>query len=208
MLSEIAQKLATQLLDTGSIKFGAFKLKLHETNPDAPLSPVYVDLRVMRSFPNVMATAVGVYREMIKDLRFEILADCPTAATPATAILSYITARPMVSPRKGDKGYGSGAKIDGAFREGQTVLVIDDLITGANSKFESIKTLEEQGLVVKDIVVLLDREQGGADQLQKAGYSLHSAMNLTDLMDYYLQENKISDEKYKEVLDYIKAQAA
>ncbi|MFC1998906.1 orotate phosphoribosyltransferase, partial [Chloroflexota bacterium] len=180
----------------------------HETNPDAPLSPIYVDLRIMRSFPNVMATAVGVYREIIKNLKFEILADCPTSATPATAILAHVTARPMISPRKGDKDYGSGAKIDGAFRKGQTVLLIDDLITGANSKFESIKTLEDHGLVVKDVVVLVDREQGGAAQLSKAGYTLHSAMNLTELMDCYLAQGKISEEKYKEVLDYIKAQAA
>jgi len=208
MISENAQKLATQLLDTGSVKFGAFKLKLHETNPDAPLSPIYVDLRIMRSFTNVMATAVEVYRELIKNLKYDLLADCPTAATPVTAILSYLTKKSMVSPRKGDKGYGSGAKIDGAFREGQTVLLIDDLITGANSKFESIKTLQDQGLVIKDVVVLVDREQGGANQLSKAGYTLHSAMMLTELLDYYLKENKISDEKYNEVLSYIKAQAA
>jgi len=208
MLSEIAQELATQLLDTGSVKFGAFRLKLHEKNPDASLSPIYVDLRIMRSFPNVMATAVGVYRELIKNLKFEILADCPTSATPATAILAHVTARPMISPRKGNKGYGSGAKIDGAFKEGQTVLLIDDLITGANSKFESIKTLEDHGLVVKDVVVLVDREQGGDDQLKKGGYTLHSAMKLTELLDYYLTLGKISDEKYDEVLSYIKAQAA
>ena len=206
-ISEIAGKLAMQLLDTGSVKFGAFKLKLHETNPDAPLSPIYIDLRIMRSFPNVMATAVGVYRELIKNLKFELLADCPTGATPATAILAHVTAVPMISPRKGAKGYGSGAKIDGSFRKGQTVLLIDDLITGANSKFESIKTLEDHGLVVKDVVVLVDREQGGAYQLKKAGYSLHSALKLTELLDYYLERGRISDEKYKEVLSYIKAQA-
>jgi uridine monophosphate synthetase len=208
MISENAQKLATQLLDTGSVKFGAFKLKLHQTNPDAPLSPIYIDLRIMRSFPNAMATAVEVYQELIKNLNFELLADCPTAATPATAILSYLTKRPMISPRKGDKGYGSGAKIDGLFTNGQTVLLIDDLITGANSKFEAIKTLEDHGLVIKDAVVLLDREQGGVNQLKKAGYTLHSALKLTELMDYYLKRGKISDEKHKEVINYIKSQAA
>ncbi|MFC1951349.1 orotate phosphoribosyltransferase [Chloroflexota bacterium] len=208
MLSNSAQTLAIQLLDTGSVKFGAFKLKLHQTNPDAPLSPIYIDLRIMRSFPNVMSTAVGVYREMIKNIRFELLADCPTSATPATAILAHLTARPMISPRKGDKGYGSGAKIDGSFRESQTVLLIDDLITGADSKFEAIRTLEDHGLVVKDIVVLVDREQGGADQLAKAGYKLHSAMKLSELLEYYLQQGKIGNETYKEVLGYIKAQAA
>ncbi|MFC1978524.1 orotate phosphoribosyltransferase [Chloroflexota bacterium] len=208
MISENAQKLAIQLLDTGSVKFGTFKLKLHETSPDAPLSPIYIDLRIMRSFPNVMATAVGVYRELIKNLKFDLLADCPTSATPATAILAHVTARPMISPRKGDKGYGSGAKIDGSFREGQAVLLIDDLITGANSKFEAIKALQDHGLVVKDVVVLVDREQGGADQLKRAGYTLHSALKLTEQLDYYLEQGKISAEKHKEVLSYIKAQAA
>ncbi|MBT3363608.1 MAG: hypothetical protein HN929_06355 [Chloroflexi bacterium] len=204
MMSKMAEMLATQLLDTGSIKFGAFKLKIHQTNPDAPLSPIYVDLRVMRSFPNVIGTAVEVYRELIKNIKFEILADCPSAATPATAILAYITKRPMITPRKGDKGYGSGAQIDGAFRKGQTVLLIDDLITGATSKFESIKTLEDHGLVVKDVVVLVDRQQGGAAQLQKAGYTLHSAIDLTELLDYYLEQDKIGDDTHKEVLNYIK----
>jgi|TARA_B100002003_G_C14087773_1_gene523267 uridine monophosphate synthetase len=207
MISQTAKKLATQLLDTESVKFGAFKLKLHETNPDAPLSPIYIDLRIMRSFPNVMATAVEVYQAMIKNISFELLADCPTSATPATAILSYLTKRPMISPRKGDKGYGSGAKIDGSFRTDQTAVLIDDLITSANSKFEAIETLQGHGLVVKDVVVLLDREQGGADQLKKAGYILHSALKLTELMDYYLGQGKISDEKYKETLNYIKAQS-
>ena len=208
MISKSAQTLAIQLLDTGSVKFGAFKLKLHQTNPDAPLSPIYIDLRIMRSFPNVMATAVGVYREMIKDIRFELLADCPTGATPATAIVAHLTARPMISPRKGDKGYGSGAKIDGSFREGQTVLLIDDLITGADSKFEAIRTLEDHGLVVKDVVVLVDREQGGKAQLAKAGYKLHSAMTLSELLDFYLHQGRISEEKCQEVLSYIKDQVS
>jgi len=208
MISQTAEKLAIQLLDTKSVKFGAFKLKLHETNPDAPLSPIYIDLRIMRSFPNVIASAVEVYRELIKNLQFELLADCPTGATPATAILAYLTKRPMISPRKGDKGYGSGTKIDGAFRTGQTAVLIDDLITSANSKFEAIATLEDHGLVVKDVVVLVDREQGGAKQLSKSGYTLHSALKITQLLDYYLEQKKISDEKHKEIINYIKDQAA
>ena len=57
-------------------------------------------------------------------------------------------------------------------------------------------------------MVLVDRDQGGADQLKKAGYNLHSALKLTELLDYYLELGRISDEKYKEVLSYIKAQAA
>ncbi len=56
---------ADALLECGAVKFGAFRLKLHEREPDAPLSPIYVDLRVLRSWPDAIDTAVAVLAEMI-----------------------------------------------------------------------------------------------------------------------------------------------
>lgn len=208
MLSNNAQVLAQQLFDTGAIKFGEYRLKLHEKNPDAPLSPIYIDLRLMRSFPAVMATAIDVYKELISGLKFDLLADCPTAATPTVAILSYLMKIPMISPRKDDKGRGSGNKIDGVFGSGQIALLIDDLITHAESKFEAIATLSKQGLVVKDIVVLADREQGGAVQLKNEGYTLHSAFTLTELLNYYMAIGKITPQQHDNTVSYLSNSAS
>lgn len=208
MLSKNAQVLAQQLFDTGAIKFGEFRLKLHEKNPDAPLSPIYLDLRLMRSFPAVMATAIDVYKELISDLTFDLLADCPTAATPAVAILSYLMKIPMISPRKDDKGRGSGNKIDGVFHSGQIALLIDDLITHAESKFEAIGTLNTQGLIVKDVVVLVDREQGGASQLKNEGYTLHNSFTITEILNYYMASGKITTQQYDDAVSYLSAYAS
>lgn len=168
--------LADHLFRIGGIKFGAFRLKLHEKNPEAPLSPIYVDLWVLRSNPDAMDVAVCVFQEMIQSLEFDLLADVPTAATPIVAILMYKTRVPMVTPRE-LKTHGAGANIDGAFRPGQVAVVIDDLVTKADSKLNAINVLEAGGLKVRDVVVLVDREQGGAAAARswlQSPYRLHA----------------------------------
>ena len=115
MISDQKLKLAGQLLKIGAIKFGNFRLKLHEKNPDAPLSPIYIDLRLLRSFPDVIDSAVESIRQLSADFIFDIYADVPTAATPIVAILSHVTRVPMISPRKEEKKHGTKAPIDGVF---------------------------------------------------------------------------------------------
>lgn len=205
MLTDTIKKLALQLFDIGAIKFGAFRLKLHDKKPDAPLSPIYIDLRVLRSFPNVMHSAVEVYRELSRGLKFDVYADIPTAATPIVAILSHLTGVPMISPRKEEKEHGVKRPIDGVFQEGQVAVLIDDLITKADSKLEAISVLEENGLKVHDIVVLVDREQGGTEELSRRGYTCHTALKLQELLKFYLDSSKISKEQYARTIDYLES---
>lgn len=204
MMTEMEKKLALDLFDIGAIKFGAFKLKLHEKKPDAPLSPIYIDLRILRSFPKTMESTIEVYKELINGLKFDVYADVPTAATPIVAILSYQTKVPMISPRKEEKAHGIKRPIDGAFKEGQIVLLIDDLITKAESKIDVISILEENNLKVQDIVVLVDREQGGIQELEKMGYTPHVAFKLKELLKFYLQTAKITRDHYEQTITYLK----
>lgn len=203
MFTNIQKKLALGLYDIGAIKFGAFRLKLHETKPDAPLSPIYIDLRVLRSFPDVMDSAISVYAEMTKGLKFDVYADVPTAATPIVAILSHETRIPMISPRKDEKQYGTKRPIDGSFHQGEVALLIDDLITLADSKLEAISVLEENGLRVHDVIVLVDRQQGGVQGLARRGYTCHVSFGLKELLGFYLESGKITRAEYERTLAYI-----
>lgn len=203
VLTETRKKLAAELFEIGGIRFGAFRLKLHEKNPDAPLSPIYVDLRIVRSFPAAMRSTVEAYRELTQGLKFDVYADIPTAATPIVAVLSHLTGVPMITPRRDDKKYGMKRPIDGAFREGQTALLIDDLITKADSKLETIEVLQENGLTVKDVLVLIDREQGGPEELAKRGYACHAGFKLSELLQYYLEAGKIDKDLYQRTVDYL-----
>ncbi len=200
---------ADGLLSSGAVKFGAFRLKLHETQPDAPLSPMYVDLRVLRSFPDALDAAVAVLQELIEHdgLQFTRYADVPMAATPLVAVLSHLTRVPMITPRE-MKTHGAGGSINGFWEQGETVLVIDDVVTHADSKIEAIRTLEANGLVAKDVVVLVDREQGGPEAIAAAGYTLHAAVKISDLLAYWRATGGISEADYQRVANYFAATKA
>ncbi len=202
-MTEKQRAFADALLATSAVKFGAFRLKLHERQPDAPLSPIYVNLRVLRSYPDALDTAVAALAELINrdELRFDRYADIPMAATPLVAVLSHLTRVGMITPRE-PKTHGLSGTIDGAFDLGDTVLVIDDLVTHADSKIEAIRVLEANQLRVRDVAVVVDREQGGSEQLAAAGYTLHAAVRLGQLLDYWRASNSIDDETYTRVKAY------
>ncbi len=204
MLTEQKKALALELFNIGAIKFGAFKLKLHEKNPNAPLSPIYIDLRILRSFPAAMSLAVNVYKELISGITFDVYADVPTAATPIVAVIAHETKRPMITPRKDEKAHGNKYPIDGVFKEGDIALLIDDLITNATSKVEAISVLENNSLKVHDVVVLIDRQQGGVQELAKHGYTCHVAYDIKELLQLYLENERISTQQYEQTTAYLK----
>lgn len=206
-LSPVLQNLAVQLFKIGAVKFGDFKLKLHEQYPDAPLSPIYFDLRVLRRFPEAKKAAVDVYEELLKGLKFDLLSDIPTAATPFVSSLSDRLQIGVVTPRMDNKAYGSGASVDGMLStdEGKTAVMLDDLITKATSKIEAANTLKEKKLVVSDIVVLIDRQQGGKEEVEKNGYTLHAAITMTELLEFYRENKSITPEQYIDITTRIEA---
>jgi uridine monophosphate synthetase len=194
---------ADHLLASGAVRFGAFRLKLHEQHPDAPLSPIYVNLRVLRSYPDALDAAVAVLTELIDmhGLQFDRYADVPMGATPLVAVLSHLTRVPMITPRA-PKTHGLDGSIDGAYSPGETVLLLDDLVTHAESKLEAVRVLEANGLRVRDVAVLIDREQGGPGQLAAAGYTLHAATRLTQLLAYLHRTGGIDAAQYAAATSY------
>ncbi len=203
MYNKLKKELVLHLFNIGAIKFGAFRLKLHDKNQNAPLSPIYIDLRIIRSFPSIMDLVIKIYLELIRDLNYDLIADIPTAATPIAAILSHELKIGMVSPRMEKKQHGIKKKVEGVFKKDNVVLLVDDLVTHADSKLEAIRTLEEEGLIIRDVVVLVDREQGGPQHLEKVGYKCHTAFIISDLLEIYLMENKINQNEYDSVLEYL-----
>jgi len=203
MLTKTTRAFALALLDIGAIQFGDFKLKLHDKHPNAPLSPIYIDLRLLRSFPDVMDSAILVYRELIGELTYDCIADVPTAATPMVVLLMHDLRIPMISPRLAEKGHGVGRRIDGSYREGQIALLVDDLITTADSKLDAICVLERNGIRVNDVVVLVDREQGGAEGLSKRGCRCHSALKLNEILNLYRSMGRIAEDVFERTVDYL-----
>lgn len=199
------EKIAIELIDIGAIQFGEFKLKLHSNFPNAPLSPIYINLRIIRSYPSIMDTLTDNLIEVIKknNLKFDLLADIPTAATPIASIMMYKMKIPLISPRIDKKNYGIPEDIDGVYKPEQSVCIVDDVITTADTKFKVIKLLEEKKLKVEAIVVIINRQQGGNLELLNAGYKIYELFKLTDLLKIYLKRRKIPLSLYNKILLYL-----
>src|SRR3989339_1994572 len=144
------EQLILQLADIQAVKFGEFTLK------SGMKSPIYIDLRLIISYPNVMSTIVELFCQKIQNdhIEYNLIAGIPYTALPIASLLSIKLNTPMIYARKEVKDYGTKKKIEGVYTVGQTCLVIDDLITTGASKFETATPFESEGLVIKDFVVL------------------------------------------------------
>jgi len=189
--------LANDLLSAGCIKFGNFRLK------SGLQSPIYIDLRQIISHPRLLAEVAQAYLPILKNLQFARIAGLPYAAIPIATAISLTANYPMIYPRKEVKTYGTKAEIEGEYHAGETVLVIDDLATTGGSKFEAIEKLTGVGLVVKDVVVLVDRESGAKESLAQAGYSMHAVLTISQLLDDWEATGKVEKDKIEETRTFL-----
>jgi uridine monophosphate synthetase len=181
--------LANDLLEAGCIKFGDFTLK------SGLKSPIYIDLRQIISHPKLLADVAQAYLPIISSLQFSRIAGLPYAAIPIATAISLVGNYPMIYPRKEAKSYGTKAEIEGEYQAGETILVIDDLATTGGSKFEAIEKLTGVGLVVKDIVVLVDRQSGAKESLEQAGYFMHAVLTISQLLEYWEKTGKVKKDQ-------------
>ncbi|MFZ2205933.1 MAG: orotate phosphoribosyltransferase [Microgenomates group bacterium] len=191
--------LMINMFKINAIKFGNFKMK------SGLMTPVYVDLRVLVSAPKVLKEIAHEYVAILNKLSFKRMVGLPYTALPIVANIAAINNKPWIYMRKEIKEYGTKKAIEGAYNTGEKVVMIDDMITNGLSKVESLKPLEENGLKIKDIVVLVDREQGGRDNIEKKGYNFHCVFTLTQWLKVLLNHKKISKKKYDEVIAYLEA---
>lgn len=184
------REIAIALHEIGAVKFGEFTLK------SGMKSPIYIDLRILISYPKILKLISDAMIDVAKNLEFDVIAGIPYTALPIATAISLDQKWPMVYARKEVKDYGTKKKIEGIYKEGQTALIIDDLITTGGSKFETAEPFEASGLKITDFIVLVDREQGGARQLAEKGYKLHSIIGINELLDVLKEEGKISADDY------------
>jgi len=177
--------LADGLLSAGCIKFGEFTLK------SGLKSPIYIDLRQIITYPKLLEQIGAAYLPLLKDLKFDRIAGLPYAAIPIATAISLAGNYSMIYPRKEVKTYGTKAEIEGEHHGGETIVVIDDLATTGGSKFEAIEKLTGAGLVVRDVVVLVDRQSGAKESLAQAGYSMHAVLTIGQLLEYWEENGKV-----------------
>lgn len=194
--------IANDLFDIGCVKFGQFTLK------SGLISPIYIDLRLLVTHPAVLRKVAQAMAQVLSDgarISFDRLAAIPYAGLPIGVAVALETGRPLIYPRKEAKEYGTAKLIEGDYTAGEVVLLVDDLITKGTSKIESLKPLTDAGLKVNDVLVLIDREQGGATELAAYGVNLHAVLTLTQVLDHLVKSGRLSNTQRDEVLVWVRS---
>lgn len=228
-MNDTEKRIARRLLELGAFKDKThpdarqpdgrvgFLLKRHEKEPDAPLSPVYLNLRVPENpkpgplTPGIVSEIAHEMAKTARDrgLRVDRVTGVPRAGDPlAEALARALGLRGNCVVRlikeEGTASRRVARIAEGQiFERGERVLLVDDLITGADSKMEAITVLESAGLEVKDLAVVVDREQGGSAALHSRKVFVHAIFTLRGLMAFYLLERLISVDSYLEITGYL-----
>jgi len=184
-------------LKTGALKFGVFRLT------SGKLSPYYIDLRVIPSFPKALRRIMDFYETLaVEELkgRFDKIAGVPTSGIPFAAILAYKIDKPFIYVRKERKTHGIGRKIEGLLYPGEDVLIVDDLVTTGKSIVEAAEAIKAEGGETSNALVLIDRGEGGKERLEKVGVKLHAFISVKEAAELLYGMEAITKEQYEEIL--------
>jgi len=186
----------------GALQFGAFKLT------SGKISPYYIDLRVVPSFPDAFQKICNLYTSFVKEEigaeNFERVAGTPMAGMPFATLIAYHMKKPFIYIRKGVRLHGRQRRVEGVLAPGDRVLLVDDLITTGLSLRRAAKAVIAEGGVVNDAVVLLDRMEGGEEKLKKSGIRLHALLNISEAANMLYETGAINEEQLKTILKQVK----
>jgi len=191
-------KLIEKLYKIGCIQFGNFTLKSGAT------SAIYINLRKLISYPDLLPEIATAMWEKISQFPADLICGVPYTALPIATCISIAHKIPMVMRRKEKKAYGTKQMIEGQYHRGQTCAIIEDVVTSGASIIETAVDLEDEGLVIKNIVTLVDREQNGKANLGEKKYQLHAVMTLSEILTYLANHTLLSPEEQNIVQTMLK----
>ncbi len=197
--------LAETLWNLGAVQFGSFTIGRTTVN-----SPVYVNLRLLIGHPTALWRAAHIIWDELQALQsmlhpqlqpFDLVAGVPFGGLHIATSFSLTAKMPMVylHPRADELGND----VEGIYHPNQRALIMDDLLAGGGSILETALQLGEAGLIVRDAVVLLDRQQGGRERLRRQGINLISTLTLEVLMNYLMSSGKITEDQYRKSMEFI-----
>ena len=166
--------LIQNLIDVNIVKYGNFTLK------NGGQSNVYCDLRKVISYPKLKKVLCYELSKLINNMENTVIAGIPMGGIPYATTMSDMNNIPMIIIRNSRKVYGMMNLIEGDLQN-REVILIEDVVTSGGSVLEIIDSLENEHVIIKQIIVILDREAGGMKKISDRGYNIKSLFKLSEL---------------------------
>lgn len=178
---EFVKEFATFLFEKKAIRFGDFTLA------SGKKSSYYIDLRLVASFPHQFRRLIknmqGEIAENVGLESFDSLASVPTGGLVIASALAIETVKPLIYVRTKAKDYGTTKMIEGHFKDGIKVLMIDDVATTGGSVINAIKLLKQKQIEITDAFVIVDRMEGASENLKAQGVKMHKITDIREIAD-------------------------
>ena len=199
---EMKEELCQILTRIGALKFGVFTLT------SGRVSPYYIDLRIVPSFPDAFQRICDLYLKLIKkDVganNFDRIAGIPTAGIPFASLTAYHLKKPFLYIRPRERLHGRERRVEGIVMPGDRVLLMDDLLTSGGSLRRATAAIRAEGGVVTEAVVLLDREEGGKENLAKDDVNLHYLLKASEAAEKLYEIGAITEDQLTIMLKQVK----
>ncbi len=198
----VTDKIADALYLSGCLKFGSFKIKSGAT------TPYYIDLSRVLAAPQQLNIIAGLAADKIREISaFDPINKLSSIELKGALIVPSVAIKlglPCVIVRKEAKAYGVTGRTAGAdVTQGDNILFFDDVVSEGISKIEGVKPLQELGATVRHMLVVVNRQQGGKEKLEKLGYQVHALAKITEIVASLQKNKRISEVQAQSVLDYV-----
>lgn len=167
------QELIEALRAADAVQYGEFELSHGGT------SDYYVDKYLFETDPRCLSLIAEAFAERLDGTK---LAGVALGAVPLVAVTSVETETPYVIARKKQKEYGTANLIEGRLDDGEEVLVLEDIVTTGQSAVDAVEALRDAGAEVNKILVVVDREEGGRENLADADVEMEALLSASDLL--------------------------
>lgn len=171
-MDEVTEKLSKELLESGAIKFGDFTLT------SGKKSKYYVDIKDAATDPELLGLISGIFAKMTTNTK---LAGVELGAVPLLVATAVAKKVPYLIIRK-ERKHGTGKLTIGGIEPGETIEIIEDVVTTGGSVLRAVKYLRENGAKVENAYCVVDREEGGVNLLKENGIALHPIIRISEIM--------------------------
>ncbi|USZ72551.1 orotate phosphoribosyltransferase [Natronosalvus halobius] len=168
------QALIDALRDADAVRYGEFELSHGGT------SDYYVDKYLFETDPRCLELIAEAFAERLEaDTK---LGGVALGGVPLAAATSVAAGVPYVIARKQRKDYGTANLIEGRLQEGEEVVVVEDIVTTGTSLVDAVEALRDAGATVERTLVVVDRQEGGRENVEAAGLEMDALVTAEELL--------------------------